>query len=291
MSYQTESDGPLADEPLPKPPSPAGYGDLTGKKNLQMAFYIILLVLAAIAGFSAFLNFCVSMSQVSSSTLLADDKTPIWENDTSSCDNVKAFLPLRWKIAAEPGVMMVCPWSSGNSAFRSLMTIVAMADIAVFVLALKKPENPIINWSFLGSCGFIALMFLIAAIVDGSSLSKANSYCNEGMPEAAALFKPELMINGSFGIECFPEIYTGTIFCDIFVLVAFPGLAAYFFFYHRRSRQMGEPAIPDETKPLNEPAKPKMFVASEINDESLTQDVTGANPFDPKTGMVDPNSV
>jgi len=172
--------------------------------------------------------------------------------------------------------------------------------MVLFVLALKKPENKIINWSFIGSCGVITLLYLIVTIVDGSTLTKANEYCNKGMPEAAALFKPSLKANGTggigdFGIECFPNPYTGTMFSSIFVMIVFPGLASYYFFYQRRNHLHGEPSVPtdDETKPLATsapvPAK-KMFVASEINDESLTQDVTGANPFDPKTGMEDTSS-
>jgi len=291
MSYQTEGNDSLVNDPLPTPPAPSKPDQSVGKRNLQMAFFIILIALASIAGFSAFLNFCISMSQVSSSTVLANG-TSIWEKDTSSCADVKTFLPLRWEIGAQHGVKMMCPWPSGNSAFRSLMSIVGMADLALFVLALKKSDNAIINWSFLGSCGFICLMYFVIVIVDGTSLTKGNNFCNEGMPEAAALFKPGLMINGTYDIECFPEPFTGTIFSDIFAMLAFPGLAAYFFFYQRRSHQMGETPVPsdDESKPLNAEPKKKVFVASEINDESLTQDVTGANPFDPKTGMIDPNS-
>jgi len=291
--YQTEGQDSLVNDPLPTPPQPYSDNQIRGKKNLHTAFFIILIAIAAVAGFAAFLNFCLSMGQVSSQTSLANG-TSIWEKETSSCSDVKAFLPLRWQIAFQPGVMFVCPWSPSNSGFRSFMSIVAMGVIGLFVVALKKPDHTIINWSFLGSCGFIALMFLIVTIVDGTSLSKANDYCARGMPEATALFKPGLMVNGTFGVACFSEPYTGTMFSDVFVFIAFPALAAYFFYYHRRSVKTGESTIPsdaDETKPLAaEPPKKKMFVASEINDESLTQDVTGANPFDPKTGMVDPNS-
>jgi len=293
--YQTTPGDAIVDEPLPTPPEATSEKQVRGKKNLHIAFFIILIAIAGVAGFAAFLNFCMSMSQVSSSTELANG-TSIWEKDTSSCSDIKAFLPLRWQIAAQPGVMMICPWPVSNSGFRSFMSIVAMADLVLFVLALRNPENRILNWGFLGSCGFIALMYLIVTIVDGSSLHKGNDYCGRGMPEAAALFKPTLMVNGTFGIECFAEPYTGMMFSDIFAFVAFPGLAAYFFYYHRRSARMGEATIPsdvDETKPFanaEQRPKKKVFVASEINDESLTQDVTGANPFDPKTGMVDPNA-
>jgi len=294
MSYQTSGQDVLSgSEPLPTPPTPTGYDDKGAKKKLHMAFFIILVVLAGIAGFAAFLDFCISLDQVTPQTSLANGSS-IWAKDTYSCNDVRTFLPLRWEIAAQRDVVFFCPWPASNSGFRTVMTIFAMADMALFVLALKKPENPIINWSFIGSCGLIALLFLIVTIVDGTQLSKANQFCNDGMTEATALFNPALMKNGTYGVECVPEPFTGLMFSNIFVLVAFPALAAYFFYYHRRTHKSGEPTIPDddETKPLSQPAEPKksVYYASEIKDDSLTQDVTGANPFDPKTGMLDPNS-
>jgi len=293
MSYQSETSDPLASEPLPTPPTPSGSDQTQAKKKLHIAFFFILVGLAGVAGFSAFLNFCISMSQVSSSTVLANGDS-IWLNSSYSCTDVKTFLPLRWEISTQRGIKMMCPWPASNSGFRSFMSIVAMADMVLFVLALKKSENSIINWSFLGSCGLIAFLYLIVTIVDGSSLSKANGFCNDGMPQAIAIMKPEIINNAT--IECFPEPFTGTVFSDVFAFIMFPALAAYFFYYQRRTHRTGETTIPsdDETKPLataEVTPKKKMFTASEINDESLTQDVTGANPFDPKTGMVDPDSV
>jgi len=126
MSYQTEGQDPLVNEPLPEPPTPAKTNDIEGKKKLQMAFFIILLSIAALAGFSVFLNFCISMSQISSSTVLANG-TSIWASETSSCADVKSFLPLRWQMGIQPGVMMVCAWPPSNSGFRSFMSIIGMA--------------------------------------------------------------------------------------------------------------------------------------------------------------------
>jgi len=290
MSYQSEGSDALGNnDPLPTPPTPSSGGDIAGKKKLHMAFFIILLIIAGVAAFAAFFNFCISLSQVTPETTLPNGSS-IFAKPTSSCDDVKKFLPLRWEIASQRDDMMMCPWPASNSGFRCVMCILAMADVALFVLALKNPENPIINWSFIGSCGFLGLMFLIVTIVDGVQLTNANKFCEDGMPELAALFNPGLMKNNTFGIECFPEPFTGLMFANVFVLICFPALAAYFFFYHRRTHKSGESTIPDddETKPLAAaPQKKKVFVASEITDESLTQDVTGANPFDPRTGLVD----
>jgi len=298
MSYQTETGGgdPAATEAgaaTPGAPAAPEYNEKMAKKNLSFAFFIILCIIAGIAGFAAFLNFCVSMSQVSSQTELANG-TSIFEKG-GSCSDFKRFWPVRWEFQAEPSVMMKCPWPTGNSGIRSLMDIISMGSIALFVFVLLKPKLRWLNWAFFGVIGFITLMFFIMIIVDGAALSKGNDFCKKGMPEAAAHFRPELKVDEhSFGIECASGPFTGLVFCDVFVFLSFPALAAYFFFYHRRAHRHGESQIPnrdDERQPLAAPPKKKkMFVASTIQDESLTQDVTGENPFDPKTGMVDPNS-
>jgi len=287
--YQSENNA-LTDEPLPEPPTPSGYDEKRAKKNLHLAYFIILMVLAGLAGFSGFLNFCMSMSQVSSTTVLADGSS-IWKDTFTSCKNLTTFVPLRWEFATQRDLMMICPWPAGNSAFRSLMSIVAMADLVLFVFAIKKSENTIINWSFIGSCGLIAVMYLIIIIVDGSRLTNSNKFCADGMPQMLALIRPEI-VAGNASIGCFAEPFTGTMFSSVLCLIVFPGFAAYFIYYQRRSHKEGESTIPsdDETKPLTSEPKKKVFVASAINDESLTQDVTGANPFDPKTGMIDPDS-
>lgn len=57
---------------------------------------------------------------------------------------IKAFVPLRWKMAALHQLMMQCPWSSGNSAFRVFMSLVGLASIGLFVFSLLKSQ---ITWS------------------------------------------------------------------------------------------------------------------------------------------------
>jgi len=300
MSYQTEDITPgtsdtaaPASESAPIAGPTPGYNEKEAKKNLHFAFFIILCIIAFLAGFAAFLNFCLSLSQVTSSTDMANGTT-IWKSDNYSCSDFKAFWPVRWELAAQRDVTMKCPWPVGNSTIRCLMALFCLGTVALFVYVLTKPEVRWLNWSFFGVTAFILVMYFIITIVDGSSLSKGNGFCKDGMPEAAALFKPGLKINGTFGIECFPEPFTGLVFSDIFTMIMFPGLAAYFFFYHRRAHKMGEEQIPRddiERQPLAPKKKQKkMFTASTIQDESLTQDVTGENPFDPKTGMVDPNA-
>jgi len=298
MSYQTESaesSDPFPADPAPTPVGPTpGYDAKKSKKDLHFAFFILLCVIAGIAGFSAFLNFCLSLSQVGSSTELANGDS-IFAKKSSSCSDFKNFWPVRWNMAAERDAMMKCPWPVANSTFRCLFSLVAMGNIALFVFVLLKPQIRWLNWGFFGVSAFITVMYFIMAIVDGTHETKGNNFCKDGMPEAAVLFKPSLKINNeTFGIECYPGPYSGMIFSNIFVLLAFPGLAAYFFFYHRHTHKHGESPIPrrgtdDERQPIAAPKKKKMFMASEIHDESLTQDVTGENPFDPKTGMVDPS--
>jgi len=189
MSYQAEGNTPVTSE---TPAAPAkGYNEKQAKRNLHLAFFIILCALTGIAAFAAFLNFCLSMSQVSSSTVLANGES-VWESENSSCKDVKTFWPLRWEIATQPDVVMKCPWPVGNSAFRSLMSIVAMGAIGLFIVVLKKPETRWLNWTFLGVSGVIGLLYFVIAITDGVTLHRANTFCEDGMPEAAALFKPEL---------------------------------------------------------------------------------------------------
>jgi len=296
VMYQTEDITPgTSDTAAPAPGAPVAqaYNEKEAKKNLHMAFFIILCVVAGLAGFASFLNFCVSLSQVTSSTEMANG-TSIFKSENYSCDDFKKFWPLRWEMAAQRDVPMYCPWPKGNSAFRCLMSLVGLGAVGFFIFVLTKPEARLLNWSFFGVAAFVLVMFFIITIVDGSSLSRGNGFCKDGMPEATALMKPSLKVNGTFGIECFPESFTGLVFCDVFTMLSFPALAAYFFFYHRRSHKMGEAQIPqdvEERQPLAAPPKKKkMFTASTIQDESLTQDVTGENPFDPKTGMVDPNA-
>jgi len=293
MGYQSEDI--FKDETTPAP-AQSGYDEGRAKKNLHFAFFVILCILAGLAAFFAFLNFCISLSQVTSQTDLANGTT-IWAKDEYSCDDVKQFWPLRWEFEVQPDVEMMCPWPVGNSAFRCLISIFGMGTIAFFIFVLRKPDVPWLNWGFLSLDAFITVMFFIILCVDGSALHKGTNYCEDGMPEAAVHFKPELKVKDSFGIGCFPGPFVGLVFVDVLVMLAFPGLAAYFFFYHRRSHMTGNPQIPDdadENQPLTRAQAPapkrKVFVASAIKDDSLTQDVTGANPFDPRTGMVDPNS-
>jgi len=297
MSYQTESltEDPFpAAEPAPIGPSP-DYNAKKSKKDLHFAFFVLLCIIAGIAGFAAFLNFCLSLSQVSSSTVMANG-TSIFTKKSSSCSDFKHFWPVRWEMELQRDVIMKCPWPVANSAFRCIFSLIAMGNIALFVFVLMKPDMRWLNWGFFGVTAFITVMYFVMAIADGTHNTKGNNFCKDGMPEAAVLFKPSLKVNNeTFGIECFPGPYTGMIFSNIFVLLSFPALAAYFFFYHRHTHKHGESAIPnrsdDERQPIAAPKKKKkkMFMASTIKDESLTQDVTGDNPFDPKTGMVDPS--
>lgn len=176
-------------------------------------------------------------------------------------------------------------------------------------------------------------MYFIIMIVDGTALSKANGYCNSGMPDAP--FVPGLLVGTQYGVECFQGPFTGMVFSDVLTFLCFPALAGYYFYYHRRARLNGKPTLPTDDESERQPLAPNaapvprsdaaaphkkhVYTASAIEDESLvcapisslfpahpiplrhftvcvcpcnqqTQDVTGANPFDPRTGLADPSS-
>lgn len=301
MSYQTEdTSAVMGGEPLPVPPEAPMADQTRAKKKLNYAFFIILLAIASLAGFAAFLSMCMSFSQMSSDTVMPNGTSIFLPG--KSCSDIKAFLPLRWKMAALHQLMMQCPWRSGNSAFRVFMSLVGLASIGLFAFSLIKSQITWSKWAFFGSAGFMTLMYFIIMIVDGSALSKAKGYCSSGMPDAP--FQPGLLVGRDYGIECFPGPFTGMVFSDVLTFLCFPALAGYYFYYNRRARLNGKPTLPTDDESERQPlasnaapvprtaAAPKkhVYTASAIEDESLAQDVTGANPFDPRTGLADPST-
>jgi len=143
MSYQ--SDRKETEDTGMGAPTPA-YNEKKAKKDLHVAFFIILCILTGLAGFAAFLNFCMTMSQLSSSTNLPNGTT-VWLSENYSCNDVKEFWPLRWGIANWPDNMINCPWPVGNTTILSLMSIAGMGAIVMFIFVLKKPEIRWLNWT------------------------------------------------------------------------------------------------------------------------------------------------
>ena len=78
-------------------------------------------------------------------------------------------------MAALHQLMMQCPWSSGNSAFRVFMSLVGLASIGLFVFSLLKSQFAWSKWavSYL-PCLFLTLRSraLTSVLTQHSSLAR-----------------------------------------------------------------------------------------------------------------------
>jgi len=257
---------------LPAPPGIQEEYDENRKRRIRLTLSIIFILIGSLTVFIPFFTFFESIVLSHSSTKLLNG-TSIFSSPNSSCHDFESFLPLRWEMAAQPQVIMTCAWHESESTFRTCMSFVAtviavLFSFSTFFLDLNEPRNAIITWSSVFSFVVVSFVFLIIAIVDGSSVSKGDNFCKIGMPEAAILFDPALKVNDSFGIKCHSEPFIGMVFSDVLIIVAFAVWIIYLFFYKHWNRKHGEPTIPPFCQKIIVPSNSETVPTFSTDNES-----------------------
>jgi len=297
MSSVIREDSYMADEALPDPPAIPEEAQEAGKLQFRKALGFLVFGVLFLAGFAAFLQFCMACSGSDSTKFV---------NGTSiflpgkSCSDLREVVPLKWSFAVLPREVFMCSWRPGVTALRVFCSLFGLGCAGVlFCTIFPKTKGKFSKFSFVGVLAFCALTVLlmfIATIVDGTASSHARSYCSQRFPSAP--FLPSLIFEDTqtFEPKCYTGYAAGVVFADVFAFLTLGSAAAFIVFYKRQEKEIGQ-IIPDTNRSSEEtpiissapvtastttPAKKDVYAAEEIKDESLTQDVTGDNPFAPK---------
>ena len=198
------------------------------KGLFRYVLWVMLLVLAALCVFAAFLSLIIGFSQVGS-RFKETNGTSIFLNGTT-CSNTPLadHRPFRWGMEALPGMTFVCPWPGGASAWRSIVCFVCIGVFAILVVGLFRGSNVTV-WAFTAALGVVSILYFIVMIVDANSLRKGSSFCHEEMPGTP--FRPELRIGKSFRISCAQGVFVGLVFADVLSIASCAGLTVFMFFY------------------------------------------------------------
>jgi len=281
------TDGSLfQDEALPEPPAIPDEDTENGKLQFRKALGFLIFILFFICFFACLLQFCLTCSGTSDTTFANGTSIFLPEK---SCKDLRQVVPLRWVFLSFPHEEFKCNWRPGLVALRIFCSLFGFTCIGLlFCDIFPKIHLPsTVIWITYIFCALTAFMMFVSIIVDGAAATSARHYCAEGFPGGPFLPQFYDEQSGSFDPRCYGGYATGVVFSDVFSFLSLAGMVAYFIFYKRQESHIGQiipKGVPDtEDTPIAQGKK--NAVAEDVQDESLTQDVTGANPFDPKSGM------